>query len=300
MDADKVTSRELGIEILRWYKDAGVDLAIDEMPHDRFEEGRVAARAKSVHGAGDAARNAEVAVTDDRAPVMPLHFPAGMATGPARETGSGAHTVTIEEAIALSNRLAREAGTLQELRSAMETFDGCALKATASRLVFGDGDEHARLMIVGEAPGREEDQQGVPFVGRAGQLLNRMLASIGLKRTDVYIANVIPWRPPGNRTPTAMETSICKPFIERQIALVAPEILLCLGNPASQTLLKQKAGILSIRGRWFDYAAGTGGIKAMPSLHPAYLLRQPSQKKLAWMDLIAIRKQLGTQDFGNG
>ena len=174
----------------------------------------------------------------------------------------------------------------------MENFDGCALKSTATRLVFADGNPQARIMFVGEAPGREEDIEGLPFVGRSGKLLDRMIAAIGLDRTSAYIANVIPWRPPGNRTPTPQETQICLPFIQRQIELVNPDVLVTLGNPSTQTLLSTREGIMKTRGRWFDYDTGTRVIRALATFHPAYLLRSPSYKRLAWQDLRAIAKAL--------
>jgi uracil-DNA glycosylase len=188
--------------------------------------------------------------------------------------------------------LARKAGSLAELRDLMASFEGCALKATASKLCFADGNPKARLMLVGEAPGAEEDRAGVPFVGRSGQLLDRMLGAIGLKReTDVYIANVVPWRPPGNRTPTQQEVAICLPFIQRQIALVDPDILLCIGGPSAQALLGF-SGILASRGKWTEYDTGQRRIRAIATLHPAYLLRQPLQKRLAWRDLRALKAVL--------
>ena len=174
----------------------------------------------------------------------------------------------------------------------MEKFDGCALKSTATRLVFADGNPQARIMFVGEAPGREEDIEGLPFVGRSGKLLDRMIAAIGLDRTSAYIANVIPWRPPGNRTPTPQETQICLPFIQRQIELVNPDVLVTLGNPSTQTLLSTREGIMKTRGRWFDYDTGTRVIRALATFHPAYLLRSPSYKRMAWQDLRAIAKAL--------
>ena len=178
------------------------------------------------------------------------------------------------------------------LRSLLEHFDGCALKSTATRLVFADGNPAARIMFVGEAPGREEDIEGLPFVGRSGKLLDRMIATIGLDRSKAYIANVIPWRPPGNRTPTPQETQICLPFIQRQIELVDPDILVTLGNPSTQTLLSTREGIMKTRGRWFDYDTGSRVIRAMATFHPAYLLRSPSYKRMAWHDLRAIAKAL--------
>ena len=280
-------TRKAANDLLHWYQEAGVDIALDETPHDRLAEGRreheAAARKKpAIQPASDGNAQAQ------REPRRPVETPA------LRNQITPAHSIAPDEAAAAARRLAGEAHSLAELKEAMLSFDGCALKQTATQLVFGDGSERSRLMVVGEAPGREEDLQGIPFVGRAGQLLNRMLAAIDLKRSDVYIANVIAWRPPGNRTPTAAETAMCKPFIERQIELIGPDVLLCLGNPSTQTLLNQKSGILSVRGIWFDYACQSRKIAAMASLHPAYLLRQPSQKRLAWTDLLAVREQLGS------
>ena len=197
-----------------------------------------------------------------------------------------------EAAILSAREAARTAPTLDALRALLENFDGCALKATATRLVFADGNPQARIMFVGEAPGREEDLEGLPFVGRSGKLLDRMIAAIGLDRTSAYIANVIPWRPPGNRTPTPQETQICLPFIQRQIELVNPDVLVTLGNPSTQTLLETREGIMKTRGRWFEYNTGTRVIRAIATFHPAYLLRSPGYKRMAWQDLRAIAKAL--------
>ena len=189
---------------------------------------------------------------------------------------------------------ARSAPDLQALRDMLDRFEGCGLRATASRLVFADGNPAARVMLVGEAPGRDEDIEGLPFVGRSGKLLDLMLAAIGLDRTSVYIANVVPWRPPGNRTPTPQETAICLPFILRQIELADPDILVCMGNPSTQTLLGTRDGITKTRGRWFSFHTGTREIRAMPTYHPAFLLRSPLQKRYAWRDFLAIKKALGS------
>ncbi|MDR3466144.1 MAG: uracil-DNA glycosylase, partial [Xanthobacteraceae bacterium] len=197
-----------------------------------------------------------------------------------------------EVAIGTARATAQAAATLDELAAGLAAFEGCALKFTATRLVFADGNPAARIMFVGEAPGRDEDIEGRPFVGRSGKLLDLMMAAIGLDRGSVYIANVIPWRPPGNRTPTPQETQICLPFIQRQIELVNPDILVTLGNPSTQTLLNTRDGIMKTRGRWIDYDTGTRKIRAMPTFHPAYLLRSPAYKRLAWQDLRAIRKAL--------
>jgi uracil-DNA glycosylase len=150
---------------------------------------------------------------------------------------------------------------------------------------------------VGEAPGRDEDLAGLPFVGRSGQLLDRILAAIGRDRTSAYIANVIPWRPPGNRDPSPLETEICRPFIERQIELANPKVLVTLGNPSTKLLLKAQTGIMRMRGNWTTYVTGAGTeIPAMPTLHPAYLLRNPAHKKLAWRDFLEIKARLRTAD----
>jgi uracil-DNA glycosylase family 4 len=191
-------------------------------------------------------------------------------------------------------QMAAECTTLADIEQALMRFDACPLKKTATNLCFADGNPEAQVMLIGEAPGRDEDIQGKPFVGRSGQLLDRMIGAIGLDRTKVYIANIIPWRPPGNRTPTPQETQICLPFVRRQIELVNPDVLVCLGNPSTQGILETKEGITRTRGRWFDYDTGTRIIKAMPTFHPAYLLRTPISKKQAWQDLRAIRAALGT------
>ena len=189
---------------------------------------------------------------------------------------------------------ARHAASLADLQAAYAAFEGCALKATAKSLVFGNGAENASLMLIGEAPGREEDIAGEPFVGRSGQLLNRMLAAIGLERTDVRVTNIIAWRPPGNRSPTPVETEMCLPFVLRQIELVAPKVVVCLGSPSAKAILSSNDGIMKLRGRWNELALPglPAPIQATALLHPAYLLRQPAQKRLAWRDLLAVKDRL--------
>jgi DNA polymerase len=221
---------------------------------------------------------------DNYRPASPA-LPFAAAGQPAAPPAPDAAAMAAREAAA-------RAGTLAELRGIMQGFEGCALKGTATQLVFADGNPQARLMLVGEAPGRDEDIEGLPFVGRSGKLLDRMLAAIGLDRTSVYIANIIPWRPPGNRTPTPQESQICLPFIRRQIELANPGILVCLGGPSAQALLNVRDGITKIRGRWYAYHTGSREIRAMPTYHPAFLLRSPLQKRLAWRDFLAIKKAL--------
>ncbi|HZZ61922.1 MAG TPA: uracil-DNA glycosylase [Roseiarcus sp.] len=256
---------------LRWWSSAGVTIAVDETPRNRFDQSvaeiaRPAAASPSV----DAPEAREMRPErQNRPPVSP----------PAAE--------------AAARTLAASAADLAALRSALERFDGCALKRTATQLVFEDGVPGSRVMFVGEAPGGDEDRIGRPFVGRAGQLLDRMLQAIGLDRQRVYIANVVPWRPPGNRTPTPQETQACLPFIRRQIELAAPEFLVCLGGSATQTLLGVREGITRARGNWYAYDCENGRtIRAIAMLHPAYLLRQPALKRQAWADMRALARAL--------
>ncbi|WP_456304824.1 uracil-DNA glycosylase [Acidiphilium acidophilum] len=189
--------------------------------------------------------------------------------------------------------LASAAGDLAGLRDALEAFEECALKRTATQLVFADGSETARIMLIGEAPGAEEDRAGRPFVGPAGQLLDRMLASIGLDRTSVRIVNVVPWRPPGNRTPSETEIAQCLPFLHRHIALVRPQVLLLLGAVAVRAILGGKDGISRVRGTWksADIPGLDQKIRTLPTFHPAYLLRQPQAKRHAWSDLLRLRQE---------
>jgi uracil-DNA glycosylase family 4 len=190
--------------------------------------------------------------------------------------------------------LATQATTLEELRLAMDSFEGCPLKKTAMHTVFADGNPKAEIMLVGEAPGADEDRQGLPFVGLSGQLLDRMFAAIGYDRTTLYISNIIPWRPPGNRPPTLEETTICLPFIERHIALANPKVLIFVGGVAAKTLLKSTEGITRLRGKWLSYTNSylDHSISGYAIFHPAYLLRSPAQKKYAWLDLLKLKIEL--------
>lgn len=187
-----------------------------------------------------------------------------------------------------------ECKTLEDLRSAIAAFEGCPLKKTATNLVFADGNPKAKVMLVGEAPGADEDRQGVPFVGVSGQLLDRMLATIGLDRTSVYITNILPWRPPGNRQPTPQEIAACKPFVEKHIALIQPQILVLVGGVAMKTLFNTNDGIMRLRGTWQSYTSPElkTPIKAIATYHPSFLLRSPGQKAQSWQDMLLIKKAL--------
>jgi uracil-DNA glycosylase family 4 len=275
-------------ELLDFFLEAGVDALLADEPVDRFAA-RPAAfpppeTATAVAAPGGQLKAAVEPDPDRAAPA------SHQAPGAGRSTP--APVVARDAALMAAREAARSAATLEELRAMLESFNGCTLRQTAKKLVFADGNPQARVMFVGEAPGREEDLAGLPFVGRSGKLLDRMMAAIGLDRTSAYIANVIPWRPPGNRTPTPQEAAICLPFIVRQIELSNAQILVCLGGPSAQALLGAKDGILKARGRWLAYSAGGREIRAIATLHPAYLLRQPLQKRLAWRDFLAIKKAL--------
>jgi uracil-DNA glycosylase len=261
--------------LVEFYVEAGVDVALDETPHDRFAE--------SAHERAPARAPDSIAT----ATILPARLPPATASRPAFTASASA-----DDAALAARAKAREAGTLDELKALLTSFEGCALKQTAKNLCFADGNPEAAVMFVGEAPGAEEDRAGLPFVGHSGQLLDRMLMAIGLDRTKVYIANLVPWRPPGNRTPTPQEAAICRPFIDRQIELCDPDVIVCLGAPSAQALLGIKEGILRSRGKWFTYDTGTRTVKALATLHPAYLLRQPLQKRLAWRDFRALKKAL--------
>jgi DNA polymerase len=186
--------------------------------------------------------------------------------------------------------------TLQELKQALMRFEGCILQKTAQHTVFADGNPQSGVMLVGEAPGAEEDAQGIPFVGQSGQLLDAIMASIGLDRTRMYISNIIPWRPPGNRPPTTQEIALCLPFIQKHIALVKPKVLLLIGGVAAKALLHTSEGIMKLRGQWLDYTTVDGDeMKAMATFHPAYLLRSPNQKMLVWRDMLMVKAYLESQ-----
>jgi uracil-DNA glycosylase len=262
------------MEALRWWTRVGVTDALDEAPHNRLAEAlALRQNQRDAQKASEAVRQ----------------------SSPRIETGSqhAPGTQPAEAGESSARALADAAPDLETLRSAMANFEGCALKRTATQLVFADGVPGSRVMLVGEAPGGDEDRIGRPFVGRAGQLLDRMLNSIGLDRQNVYIANVVPWRPPGNRTPTPQETQMCLPFIERQIHLANPDYLVCLGGSAVRTLLGAEKGVMRTRGSWFAYPRQSARqIPALAMLHPAFLLRQPAHKKFAWADMRALANAL--------
>lgn len=266
MSQDRPSDSAELLSVLEWYRAAGVDLAVGEEPVDRF--------AKRSGAASPTPRGDVVSPTQSQPPAPPA-LPGAAAADPSE-----------------ARRLAASAGNLEELRTLLDAYDGCGLKFRATQLVFADGNPEASIMLIGEAPGAEEDRQGKPFVGRSGQLLDRMLAAIGLDRTKVYIVNTVPWRPPGNRTPTPEEMELCLPFLHRQVELVAPRIILTLGGPAMQTVFGTTTGIIKMRGRWQNVTLGRHTVDALPTLHPAYLLRNPPAKQQAWADLLSFKSKM--------
>ena len=278
-------------DLIAFYLDAGVDGALGEEPVNHFaDRPEPAARIRETPAA--AARLGETERTFYQTPAPPAAHRPRIGTADIPRSGASVPVVSPEAAVMAAREAARTAQTLDELRALLNNFEGCMLRATATQLVFAAGTPGARVMFVGEAPGRDEDIAGEPFVGRSGKLLDLMLQAIGLDRTKAYIANVVPWRPPGNRTPTPQETAICLPFIRRQIELANPDVLVCLGQPSTQTLLGTREGITRTRGRWFKFDTGTREIRAMPTFHPAFLLRSSLQKRFVWRDLLALKRAL--------
>lgn len=264
------------LRLLDWYAAMGVDEAIGDAPIDRFAAPVVQQRQVQSSAASAPARGRALPATPT-APQKPK--PAA----------------PLDSAAMAARELARSAATLKDLRELLSRFDGCPLKKTAKHLCFARGADTARVMLIGEAPGREEDLEGAPIVGPAGRLLDRMLASIALGEASAHITNVVYWRPPGNRTPTPQETQACQPFLERQIELVDPKIIVFLGGAAAKQMLDVSDGIMKLRGKWLTYDGGGKPRRAIATLHPAYLLRTPSAKRLAWRDLLAIQEALDAE-----
>ncbi|MSP93777.1 MAG: uracil-DNA glycosylase [Alphaproteobacteria bacterium] len=270
-------TREQSLEALSWLVDAGADEAIGEAPVNRLKAGNA----------------------DTSSPLTRRAISAPPARGapPSPTRGEGnkaAEAVSLSTAPGAARALAASSNNLSELKTALENFDGCELKKHATTTVFADGNPLGRIMLIGEAPGRDEDIQGLPFIGRAGKLLDLMLASIGLDRTKVYITNVLNWRPPQNRDPSPEEAAACLPFLHRHIELAEPQIIILLGAVAARHVLGTSEGIMRLRGKWETYqSAGLNrAIPVMPTLHPAYLLRQASAKRLAWRDLLTVREKI--------
>ena len=258
-----MTAAQDSLSALAWLVEAGADEAVSDAPADRFAAKPAAAAAR---------------------PSAPV---AARPAAPAKP-----ESLLESDSIGTAIALARGANSLSELRTALEGFEGCALKRTATKTVFADGNPAHRIMFIGEAPGRDEDRQGLPFVGRAGKLLDKMMAAIHLDRTKAYITNVLNWRPPDNRDPSPEEAAMCLPFLRRHIELVNPGVIILLGAVAVRHVMGRSDGIMKTRGKWLDYNVNGRMVPVMPTLHPAYLLRQPSHKKLAWRDLQMVERKI--------
>jgi len=261
--ADEKAARAL----LDWYQAMGADEAIGDKPLNCFAE-----KAAPAAPRGPAPSRVET--------VAPRRITPKIAGEPT------------------ARKLRAEVSTLAELEASVANFDGCSLKRTAKSLCFARGSDRARIMLIGEAPGRDEDLQGKPFVGRAGQLLDRMLSSIGLTEEHVYITNTVYWRPPGNRTPTPEEIEACAPFLARHIELLSPKVLVLLGGAAAKTILNTSEGIMRLRGKWLSYSCGGRDLPTLATLHPAFLLRKPEQKRFAWRDLLMLKAALDSETGG--
>lgn len=288
--------------LLEWYRDMGAGDAVASDATDWLAKGqepptRLVMANKALADSGSIGGQAPQRAAQT-APNRPSQSPGAPPPAPAARPAAPSVTISDEAAEANARDAARHAKSLDELQALLLAFDGCGLKATAKNLCFYRGAAKARVMIIGEAPGRDEDRAGIPFVGPAGQLLDKMLSSIELSEADTHITNVVYWRPPGNRVPTPQETLICRPFLERQIRLVEPELIVTVGGAAAKLILNTTQGIMKVRGKWGTLAVpaeaneDTLDVPVMPTLHPAYLLRSPAHKRQAWRDLLAIRAKL--------
>lgn len=281
-DADSIHPAEL----LQFYIDCGADEAVGDDAPDRTQLTAAAAEAME----------ATPQATGGKPPLPDMPAALALKT-PAPAPAEGVGTL---EAMGDAKSLAAAANTLEELKAALESFKGLSLKRTATQIVFADGNPKARVMLVGEAPGADEDRLGRPFVGVSGQLLDRILGSIGLSReSNIYISNVINWRPPGNRSPTDAEVALSMPFILRHIELVNPAVVIFAGGVAAKALMDTTTGILRLRGKWVEHSSPglKAPIPALPTLHPAYLLRSPAEKRLAWQDMLKLKAKLRELDI---
>lgn len=309
MDENRPTKRATGQDLLawlEWYSLMGVVDLVSELPRDRFAEPEVDNAPMSEAQSQTVTRERQPGVSISAETTMSQEPPQwvldhGEQSNQSGHTSTSSSSPQAKTSLSLdlggaaqdARALAADCESLDAIAAALQTFEGCALKETAINLCFSDGNPESPIMLIGEAPGAQEDRKGKPFVGPSGQLLDRMLATIGLDRTKVYITNVIYWRPPGNRTPTAAEIAVCQPFLERQILLLKPKLLIFVGGIAARALLGVTQGVTKLRGRLFTYEATDGRqIPATVMFHPAYLLRQPAQKRYSWQDLLSIKEKI--------
>ncbi|TCR93138.1 uracil-DNA glycosylase [Rhizobium sp. BK376] len=295
ISANDLSPAELAA-LLHFHADAGVDWLLEEEPVDRFAE------FEAMKLARQGARTSQPRIdTPSQAPASAARAqterrPAERQPAPSASPQSrNAPAIPDDQAIEQARFAAESARSLSELKTALEAFNGCNLKNSARSTVFATGDLESRIMVIGPMPGADDDREGIPFAGKAGQMLDRMLGAIGLNRQQIMLTNVIAWRPPGNRAPSVPEMEICRPFIDRQIALAEPKVLLLLGNFTARFFFGGNDTILGVRGQWRDVWISGTKIPAMASLHPQELLTAPINKRLAWNDLLAFKSRVRTE-----
>ncbi|MEW7007727.1 uracil-DNA glycosylase [Lentilitoribacter sp. EG35] len=285
-------SKQEAAAILKFYAEAGVVDLLNDEPIDRFEVSRKQLEEKRAkRGNVNPALSPRVAAATSRKSTSPRLTTDKPAASPIQAASTNI-TVPDQEKIDEARALAKSANSVDELKELLADFKGCNLRQGAKNTVFADGNPNAPIMFIGKAPGRDEDRQGVPFVGPIGQLFDKMLAAIDLDRDKSYITNIVPWRPPGNRTPVPHEIELCRPFAVRHIELIKPKLIVLMGNVSTQTLLETNKNILSLRGTWAEYDVGGKKVPTMPTLHPDHLIKNPASKRNAWKDLLAISARL--------
>lgn len=277
--------------LLHFYADAGVEWMLEDAPVDRIAEFAEQQAARANRAPQQAPVQQERQQQTGDAPAPQGKVAPGRAPPPPRPSSTPV-AIPDDQAIAAARLAAESARSLDELKTAMETFGSCNLKHGARSTVFASGNAASGIMVIGPMPNADDDRDGMPFSGRQGQMLDRMLSAIGLSRETVLLANAVPWRPPGNRTPSPVEMEICRPFIERQIALVEPKLMLLLGNFTAKCLIGGDASIFSMRGSWRDVVIGNRAIPTLASLHPQDLMAAPANKALAWQDLLVFKARL--------
>ncbi|QFY62345.1 uracil-DNA glycosylase [Rhizobium grahamii] len=271
--------------LLHFYAEAGVEWMLEEEAVDRFAEFDALKSARRTASA--AAPQSDNQQAASRTSPSPRQTPQ-----PDRAAGMPQPAIPDGEAVQQARFAAETARSLTELKTAIEAFDGCNLKRSARSTIFASGDAASGIMLIGSGPGADDDREGAPFAGRPGQLLDKMLAAIGLDRAQILLTQVIPWRPPGNRVASSAEMEICRPFIERQIALAEPKVILLLGNFAARVFLGENDTIHGLRGQWREIAAGGHIVPAIATLHPQDLLTAPINKRLAWNDLLELKRKI--------
>ena len=290
IDAQDMTAGELAT-LLHFHAEAGVEWLVEETAIDRFQEFAAMQSARKTASAPTILPNNSSQSSAGTSP-NPAKAVSPKVNAAAPRPVEANVALPDERAIEMARDAAHRAMSLDELRQELQTFTGCNLKNSARHTVFADGNAESGILVVGPMPTADDDRDGIPFSGKQGELLARMLAAIGLDRTKCLISHTIPWRPPGNRMPTSPEMEICRPFIERQIALVKPQHILLLGNFATKFFIDSPENIQTLRGKWRDITVAGISIPALPTLHPSDLMTAPISKRLAWADLLEFKARI--------